>query len=139
NVAQLEALRRWNIAPNNLSNGQMLIPFGTEKVTGHEIEFQLRADQVKHEEWCALIREDVYGPQGHVLAQALEALEVRSYDLEDILAYIGDNANWANVVDSTRNAVIYKLDDYRRTVLFGTSGLSASDVLKPGLCSVLML
>ena len=35
---------------------------------------QLRPADVKAEEWCALLGQDVYSPQGHILATVVSAL-----------------------------------------------------------------
>lgn len=139
NLAQIEELKRWNIAPNALKNCRLFIPPGSPKITGDEEEFQIRPSQVKHEEWCALIKEDAYSPQGHVLAKTMEALANNNYSIEDMLTYIGDSLNWVNVADSSRNAVVYKMDDYRRTGLFSPGGLDVKTLLVKGQCSVFML
>ncbi len=139
NVAQIEELKRWNIAPNALSRCRLFVPPGTAKITGDEEEFQIRPSQVRHEEWCALIREDAYSPQGHVLAKTIEALGASNFSIEEMLAYISNSENWAGTAESTRNAVLYKMDDYRRTGLFSSEGLDASKLLVKGQCAVFML
>lgn len=139
NVAQLEELKRWNIAANALERCRLFVPPGTSKITGSEEEFQIRPAHVRHEEWCSLIREDAYSPQGHVLAKAIEAVSTKNYAIEDVLAYIADSQYWPNVAESSRNAVIYKIDDYRRTGLFHPNGLDVKTLLVPGQCSVFML
>jgi hypothetical protein len=139
NRDQLEELKRWNIAPNALRRCRLLVPPGSPQITGDEDVFRIKPSQIRHEEWCALIREDSYSPQGHVLAQTLEAMGGRNFDIEEMLGYIADSHNWPNVADSTRNAVTYKLDDYRRTGLFSSAGLEIVDLLVPGQCSVFLL
>lgn len=139
NKAQLEELKRWNIKENSLSSCQILIPPGTAAITGGEKVFHLKPSQVLHEEWCGLIREDVYGPQGHVLSRTLEALRGQNYTIADMLQYIGNAGHWGNISDAPRNAVLYKLESYQRTGLFSGQGLDIKSLLKPGLCSVLML
>lgn len=139
NVNQLEELKRWNIAPNALKACRLFIPPNAAKITGDEEVFYIRPSQVRHEEWCALIREDAYSPQGHVLAKTIEALQGKNYGLEEMLGYIGKAHNWKDIADSSRNAVLYKLDDYRRTGLFSPEGLDVKQLLKPGQCCVFML
>jgi hypothetical protein len=139
NKSQLEELAKWNIPPNALANCTLFIPPNSEKITGDEVVFHLRADQIKHEEWCALIREDTYSPQGHILAETIEALSAAPYAVEDMISYIGTSSNWPNVAESSRNAVSYKLDDYRRTGLFAKTGLEIKDLLIPGRCNVFLL
>ena len=139
NISQTQELARWNIGPNALGNCQLFVPPGSSKITGDEQEFKIRPSQVRHEEWCALIREDAYSPQGHVLAQTLEALAGQNFDLEDMISYIGDATQWPNVAESSRNAVLYKVGDYRRTGLFSAKGLQVKDLLVQGRCSVFLL
>jgi hypothetical protein len=138
NRAQLEELEKWNIPPNALDNCKLFIPPNSEKITGDEAVFHLRADQIKHEEWCALIREDTYSPQGHILAETIEALRGDAYSVEDMISYIAIPSNWPNIAESSRNAVSYKLDDYRRTGLFAKDGLEIKDLLVPGRCNVFL-
>lgn len=139
NKAQMDELADWNIASNSLKNCRLFVPPKSETITGDEVEFKLQTNQIKHEEWCALIREDTYGPQGHVLAKTMEKLAGRNYSLEDILTFIGSPSNWPGTVESTRNAVLYKLDDYRRTGLFSNTGISVRSLLSPGQCNVFLL
>ncbi len=138
NASQLEELRQWNIPPNYISDLALFIPPGTDKITGTEQVFALSADQVPHEEWCALIGQDVYSPQGHVLGVALEALG-SNFGVDDVISYIESDRNWRNVADLTRQAVAYKLNDIHKTGLFKKDGMKISDMLVPGRCNVFLL
>ena len=139
NKAQLDELGRWNIAPNSLSRVRVYSPPGSAKFLGTEKTLQIKPKDVKAEEWCALIGQEVYSPQGHIITVTLEALGNRDYEITDILDYIADDENWSNVAESSRNAVTYKLDDYRRTGLFSSTGLSVKDLLEDGACNILSL
>lgn len=139
NAEQLKDLKKWGIDTNHLSDCQLYIPMGSEKITGDEREFQLATKDVLHEEWCALIGEDPYSPQGHVLAMALDHFDKRDFAMEDLIGYLTDASNWVNIPEASRNAVAYKLDGYRRLNLFGRVGLSVTDLLVPGRCSVFLL
>jgi uncharacterized protein len=142
NKIQLEQLAQWNISPNRLSNCRLLIPPVSKKLTGTEEVFHIKPSQVSHEEWCAFIGESVYSPQGHVLGQTVEhftKLAIDNYSIEDMLQFIQTSAAWANVPDVSRNAVVYKLEGYKRTGLFSGKGIDIKDLLKPGQCSVFML
>lgn len=139
NKAQLDELQKWNIRQNAVKNCKLYLPPGSESITGDENIFTIKASEVKHEEWCALIREDTYSPQGHVLAGALEALAGSAYSIEEMIAYISAPQNWPNVAESSRNAVIYKIDDYRRTGLFSKDGLDIRTLLVRGQCNIFLL
>ena len=56
-----------------------------------------------------------------------------------MLALIADDNNWPTIAESSRNAISYKLDDYRRTGLFSANGLRVRDFLKEGTCNILSL
>ena len=91
------------------------------------------------EEWCSFLDQDVYSPQGHIISKTLDALGRTDFEITDILNYIADDAHWPAVAESSRNAISYKLDDYRRTGLFAADGLRVKDLLVAGTCSVLAL
>ncbi len=139
NKTQLAELKKWNIQPNSLQNCRLFLPPNSEPITGTEQVFQVKASDVRHEEWCSLIGEAVYSPQGHVLGEAIEAIQGIAYSLEQLIEYIKDPHNWGNVPETSRNALVYKLDGYRRTGLFGTKGIDIRELLKPGQCSVFLL
>ena len=139
NKVQLEELKRWNLAPNSLSEAQVYTPSGTTTFLSTEKTLQIRPKDVRAEEWCALLGQEVYGPQGHIITTTLEALGDRNYEITDILDYIADDTNWPTVAESSRNAISYKLDDYRRTNLFSANGLKVKDFLNEGTCNILSL
>lgn len=139
NKSQLEDLKRWNLAPNNLVATKVYSPPGTTTFLGTEQTLQIRPRDVKTEEWCALIGQEVYSPQGHIITETLEGLGGTDFELTDILNYIADDANWPTVAEASRNAISYKLDDYRRTNLFSASGLHVKDFLEEGTCNILSL
>lgn len=139
NKAQLEELKRWNLAPNSLAEVKVYAPPGTPKFLGSEQTLQIRPKDVKAEEWCALLGQEVYTPQGHIITKTLEALGDTDFEITDILCYIADDKNWPTVAESSRNAISYKLDDYRRTNLFSANGLMVKDFLEEGICNILSL
>ena len=139
NKVQLEELRRWNIAPTNLTETRVYTPPGVTTFLGNEEMLQIRPRDVRAEEWCALLSQEVYSPQGHIVSATLERLGAADFELSDMLAFVGDDSNWPTVAESSRNAISYKLDDYRRTGLFSANGLSVKDFLKNGTCNILSL
>lgn len=139
NKAQLEELKRWNIKPNALKNCRLFLPPKSEAITATESTFHITTSDVRHEEWCALIGEAVYSPQGHVLGEALERMQSTAYGLQDLIAYIDNPSNWQNVPDASRNALVYKLEGYRRTGLFAANGIDVRQLLSRGQCSVFLL
>lgn len=139
NESQLRDLKQWNLQPNAVEKIQIFIPPNTPKFLGDEIELTIRPGDVTHEEWCGLLGQEVYSAQGHILSQTLDALTGKPFSIEDMIAYVDDVHNWGGVADSSRNAILYKLDDYRRTGLFSDTGIEITRFLKPGTCSVLML
>ena len=142
NKKQLEELKKWNIKPNSIKNCKIYIPQKSEKITGDEVQFTIKPSLVNHEEWCALIGEEIYSPQGHIIGTALEDLRRSNGDafsIDDIIQFIQTDITMTNLSDASKNAVSYKLDGYKRTGLFSSKGLDVIELLKPGQCSVFML
>jgi len=139
NETQLEELKRWNLQPNGLSNARIFAPEGTTRFLGTEETLKLRPRDVRAEEWAALLGQEIYSPQGHILSVTLEALDGQDFEIGDMIDFIADDANWPNMADSSRNAITYKLDDYRRTNLFSADGLKVTDLLQEGTCNILSL
>lgn len=142
NKKQLEELNRWGIRPNSLKNCKILIPPNSDKITGDEGFFTIKPSLVSHEEWCSLIGEEIYSPQGHIIGVALEELaktHLGKFSIENLIDFIRSDSSLSTTSDSSRNTLTYKLDGYRRTGLFSASGLDVTDLLKPGQCTVFML
>lgn len=139
NKFQLEELERWNLKPNRLANPCIYAPPGTTTFLNTEMTLQLRPRDVRAEEWAALLGQEIYSSQGHILSVTLEALDEQDFEIDDMIAYIADETNWPNTAESSRNAISYKLDDYRRTNLFSSGGLKMKDLLKEGTCNILSL
>ena len=139
NKDQLSELERWNIKPNSLAHAHIYTPPGSTRFLGTEKTLQIRPKDVKAEEWCALLGQEVYSAQGHIIAATLEALAGQDYEITDMLRHITTQAYWPNTADVSRNAISYKLDDYRRTNLFSASGLKVKDLLEEGTCNILSL
>lgn len=137
--SQLDTLDAWKIAPNRLVDIEIFSPKGSPKLLGNETEFSIRPCDVDLAEWCALLGQEVYSPQGHVLRTALRRLAGKNFSIGDLLADISRDANWPGIAESTRNAVSYKLDDYADSGLFDPNGLQIVNLLKEGRCNVFML
>lgn len=139
NRVQLGELKKWNLNPNYITNTRIYVPPGTTTFLGGEKTLQLRPKDVRAEEWAALLGQEVYSPQGHILSVTHEALHGKDFDIDDMISYISNDTNWPNIAETSRNAIIYKLDDYRRTNLFSSKGLKVEDLLKEGACNILAL
>ena len=139
NAEQLSELQRWNISPNSLANYRLLKPPGGDCFLGDEVEFRIRPRDVAHGDWCALLGQEVYGPQGYILGETTEQFSGTDYSIDDMVDFIGDDDNWRGVPESSRNALSYRLSEYRRSGLFHPNGMDMLDLLKPGVCSVFML
>jgi uncharacterized protein len=139
NRDQLETLKRWRIPPNSLANVRLWIPRGTQKLLGDELCFSIRPRDVELEDWCLLLGQDVYSSQGHIIRAALTRLMEQDFGLEDLINDIRRDSNWAGVADSSRNALIYKLEDYVDSQLFDRSGLTLEQLVEGGVCNVFML
>ncbi len=138
NRRQLQDLAAWQIPPSSLANIKLLRPAGTEGVIGDEVEFSIRPSEVTHEDWCALMGQEQYSAQGHILAETLEHVS-GNYSIQDMVDFVGDDSNWSNVPDQSRFSLMYKLRNYARSGLFDVAGLEIDDLLIPGACNVFLL
>jgi len=138
NKEQLKDLEKWNMEPNNLSNCKIFIPPNSPAITGNEITFKISCDSVTHEEWCSLVDEGVYSPQGHIIAMAVENLS-NGFSIADIISFIKTDPDIQGMAESSRNALIYKLEDLERTGLFSAKGIDIESLIQKGVCNVFML
>lgn len=136
---QLADLGQWSLRANSLADAVVYIPPGSKPFLGDERLIQIRPRDVLHEEWCALLGQDVYSPQGHLLAEVLEKLGETNFSIEDMLRLLREGRLAQTVAEASRNVLIYRLTDYLRTQLFDPSGLMIDELLVPGRCNIFML
>lgn len=139
NFKQLDELKRWNIAPNSLSNCDVYVPKDGQKFLGDEKVLQIKPKDVPQDDWCRLLGQPIYSPQGHVIGETIRHFNGQDFSIADMLGYIGNSQNFPNIPDASRYAVHYRLAEYQQSGLFDENGLDIFDLLKPGQCSVLML
>lgn len=138
-VDQIASLGLWKISPNALKGAKLWVPRGTQSLLGTEVAFALRPRDVSLGDWCMLLGQEVYSAQGHILRSALGRLGGSDFDLDDLIADVRRDSNWIGVADSSRNAVLYKLEDYAASQLFDKNGLTFEQLVQDGSCNVLML
>jgi uncharacterized protein len=141
NEEQLDLLRKWNISPNSLADCDLYIPKTSKAITGDEKVFYIDPVSVNHGEWCALVGQEPYSPQGHILRETIDFLldQGTIYSLLDMIDYIKIDLHWPNVSENARNALAYKLQDLNASELFDNSGLDIKSLLVEGKCNVFML
>jgi hypothetical protein len=139
NTAQLKELSAWNIAPNSLADCHVFVPEIGARPTGTELRFSLSTRDVFAEEWCALLSQPLYSPQGHIISRTIDSFGDRAYTIAEMLSFIRADAHWPATAESSRRAVTYKLDDLDRSKIFSKAGLNIADLLVPGRCNVFML
>jgi hypothetical protein len=139
NQHQLADLNKWELSSNSLENCQLWYVSDKDRITGTERKFQIRPQLVRHEEWCEILDEDVYGPQGYALARAIEAQNGSNFSLADLITFVRDPSNLLGIQPSSKSALIYKLEEYDHSDLFNTAGIEISDLLIKGQCNVFLL
>jgi hypothetical protein len=137
--SQLKELGEWNLQSNGLADAAVFVPRGATTFLGDEEVLTLRPRDVLHEEWCALLGQEVYGPQGHLLAELLEKLDGKDFSLDDVVRLLREGRLSASVAESSRNVLIYRLSDYNRTGLFAPDGIDIETLLVAGRCNIFML
>ncbi len=138
NKQQLEMLKKWNIPANSLKNCVLYIPKGHEKITGKEKEFQLSCDSIEQEEWCSLIDEEPYSPQGHILSVLIDELK-KNFSIKDMIAYLKDDELTADFNKNSVESLTYKLHDLEKTNLFAATGMDIKSMIKPNTSNIFML
>jgi len=136
---QMAALQSWHISPNSLAAARLWIPRRSDMLLGTEVHFALRPRDVSLSDWCMLLGQEIYSAQGHILRSALGRLAGTNFDVADLVADVRRDANWVGIADSSRNAVLYKLEDYAASELFDKGGLTFEQLAQPGVCNVFML
>lgn len=139
NKEQLDALQRWGVEPNSLSNIALWVPRGTERLLGDESYFSIRPRDVELDDWCLLFGLDVYSSQGHIIRSALTRLQGADFEISDLIDDVRRDSNWRGISDNSRNSLLYKLEDYAASMLFDKDGLSFEQLVTSGRCNVFML
>lgn len=132
-------MKEWGLRAATLKNSVVYVPQKAVKFLGDEKDLKIRPCDVLQEEWCALLGQEVYSPQGHLLAEALDRLEGQAFSIDDMIKIVRDGRLTTTVADNSRNALIYRLTDYARTGLFDPTGIDIEDLLVPGRCNIFML
>lgn len=136
---QVEQLAEWNLKPSALARTRVFVPPAAVAFLGDEQPLKLRPCDVLHEEWCGLLDQEVYGPQGHLLAEVLSRLDGQNFSVEDMIDVLRKGRFATTVADVSRNVVIYRLSDYAATGLFGPDGIDVEQLLVAGQCNIFML
>lgn len=139
NANQISELNRWNIQPNSLKNCRIFIPANASPIIGDETIFRIRPRDVTQQDWCLLLGQPIYGPQGHILGETLRNLANTDFSIQNMIDFITDTTNFTTLPDASRNAIAYRLIEYGRSGLFNRDGLDVADLLKPNTCNVFML
>ncbi|WP_320195589.1 ATP-binding protein [Agrobacterium rosae] len=137
--AQCKDLEDWNMSASSLSNTAIFVPPKSMRFLGDEKPLQIRPCDVLQEEWCGLLSQEVYSPQGHLLTEAISRLNGTAFEIDDMISLIRDRSFGGTIADASRNALIYRLSDYGRTGLFSATGIKIEDLLVSGQCNIFML
>jgi hypothetical protein len=138
-VDQIASLGAWKLSPNSLKNAKLWVPHNAQRLLGTEVPFALRPRDVSLSDWCMLLGQEIYSAQGHILRSALGRLSDSDFDIDDLIGDVQKDSNWIGIADSSRNAVLYKLEDYASSQLFDKGGLTFEQLIQDGSCNVLML
>jgi hypothetical protein len=69
----------------------------------------------------------------------MERLHNSDFSIEDMVRLLHEGRFTANIAESSRNVLIYRLSDYARTGLFAAEGIQVETLLVPGRCNIFML
>jgi DNA helicase HerA-like ATPase len=144
---QFDALEGWKCQPEQL-NVSVWLPAG-HRTANHppEVkEFRIRISDLDAADLADLLGINlVRDPQGAALSEAYEFVRERrgsnTYQLPDLMDYLENirQGGGADHADTTLRALIRSLRALARQQVFSGEGTTLTELLKPGLLSVLML
>ena len=143
---QYEELRRWGIEPPSL-NVSVWLPAGFVQPTDFPgvRPFHVRPGDLTAQDWADLVGVNlIRDPQGILLAEAFDQLilargEGADYTIADMVnevdAALATNAH----APDTGRALKRSLNRFARLAVFQGAGTRLTDMLRPGMMSILML
>jgi hypothetical protein len=143
---QYEELRRWSITPPAL-NVSVWLPAGFIQATDYPgiRPFYVRPGDLNAQDWADLVGVNlIRDPQGILLAEAYDQLiqlrgEGADYTVPDLVATVDDVLGSGAHAPDTGRALKRSLNRYGRLALFQGAGTRLTDILRPGMMSILML
>lgn len=145
---QFDSLDGWQCKPEPLNVGVWL-PAGFRNANHPpEVqEFRIRVAELDVADLADLLGVNlVRDPQGAALAEAYDAVQEAKggagYGLADLIVWLEsmrDSAHTGDHADATLRALLRSLKSLERQAVFARNGTPLTELLKPGLLSVLML
>jgi hypothetical protein len=152
---QAALLRRWKLEPVSLAV-DLWVPAGYEsRVTPNARPFRIRTADMELADWAALLRVDaVQDTLGQLLSQVYDKVTQRgwkdedghdvspgtNYTLADLVCCVREDPEIQNdFMPQTLRALRQRLTAYEASPLFGPTGTSLTELLRPGRLSVLLL
>jgi uncharacterized protein len=150
------ALEEWGISPVTVAN-QVWLPAGSREPTDFPgiKEFRLRAEDLSASDWADLCKVNLLSdPQGMLLGECWHSVVKEGFDgalgrvtanphytVQDLVDYLDslDGAGGHDHSPQTVRALRRTLQNFARQPLFAGHGTPLTDLLKPGVVSVLML
>lgn len=158
---QLESLKQWNLDPKKIEGVKIYKPKGEKTDLPNICDFVIDPTELDVDDWCGLFGLDRYSPQGHCIQSILQKVSIDGYNVEDDSLgtshrrYITSKKVYGidNFIDclqhdvdmldqsqkQTRDAVLWKLENFRNSNLFQNGGMSIYDILHKGQLSIFLL
>lgn len=153
--AEIREVRKWRMEEGDLSI-TLFHPSGTTPPEGIGTEeITLRPSDLGPEEWCGLFEVDPFAdPLGHVITELHGKVALDGYiddrtseavppnpvfSIEDLLVALEHDQDLQRYHRDTREALRRRLHAVRRLPVFSEQGLDATELLRPGHISVLLL
>lgn len=145
---QFASLDGWQCRPEPM-NVRVWLPSGyrTENHPADVREFCVRVADLDAADWADLVGVNlVRDPQGAALSEAFHAVSEaragREYGLSDLIAHLEnmrDHSGGGDHADATLRALLRSLRSLERQPVFSGRGTPLTELLQPGMLSVLML
>jgi len=153
-----KTLRRWSLSPKGFKNMNIFLPSGFSKEVPrntYDQEFTIRPSEISVDDWCLTFNIDRFDTMGLLLERSLdkvkngyttmEGREVigrgNDYGLDDIVECIEEeetiNSNTKGFKQTTRRALIARINGAGEWGIFAKEGTQLKDLSKRGIVSVI--
>ena len=154
-MTQLRMLEEWGLETQGLTNVELIVPRGDEKIFSDVSDFVLATPEMVADDWCGLLRVDRYSPMGQCLRTTFKKVTelgythvdsgetvspTSQYEIADLIECLRNDHDLNDQTQrSTRDAVLWRLDGLEDSRLFDLTGLDVQELLKPGKTSVILM
>lgn len=133
---QIADLDAWRMKANKVNNVDLWLPAGCNFPSGGTKELMISPEQLKSEDWLALLELERYSPQGQALLHLVNLYPNR---IPTDLAAKCQPAQLPNFQTPTIEALRWRLEALEGARIIGSNGINIEQMLRTNRVSVLLL